>query len=193
MKESLSILIFLLLIGCSHPKYDNPHVLIKTGMGDIEVELFTTKAPKSAAAFLQNVEKGLYKNSAFYRVLKTDEMPTDFNTGLIQGGIYNSEKAKTMKVDSVPHERTDQTGLSNVNGAVSFAHSGPGTATTEFFICIGDQSPLDANRSGTADGQGYAVFGKVFKGMKVVRKIQARPSHGDKMDEKLEIIDIEKL
>lgn len=187
------IILLVSLAACSRPGYDNPHVLIKTGMGDIELELFPSKAPRSVAAFIKNVEKGIYKQSSFYRVLKTDEMPTDFNTGLIQGGIYNSTLTQSIKVDSIPHERTDKTGLSNTSGAVSFAHNGPGTATTEFFICIGDQSPLDANRSGTADGEGYAVFGKVFKGMKVVRKIQARPSHGDRMDEKLEIIDIEML
>ncbi len=73
------------------------------------------------------------------------------------------------------------------------ASTGPGTATTEFFICIGDQSPLDAGRRGTADGQGYAAFGKVFKGMDVVRKIQEQESRGDMFKEAIEIISIKKL
>jgi len=67
------------------------------------------------------------------------------------------------------------------------ARTTPGSANTEFFICIGDQTPLDSGRRGTGDGQGFAAFGKVFKGMPVVRKIQAQDSQGDQFDNKIEI------
>lgn len=189
----LIFLPLLFLVSCNNPHYDNPHVLITTRLGDIELELFPNKAPKTTAAFLSYIDEGLYKNTSFYRVLKTDDMPTDFNTGIIQGGIYQSNSDKIGKVKSIPHEPTNKTGLSHLSGVVSFASLGAGTATTEFFICIGDQLTLDAGASGTKDGQGYAAFGKVFKGMSIVRKIQNQKSHGDKFDEKVDILNIERL
>ena len=173
------------MTSCSGPKYDNPHVLIDTRIGEIELELFPDKAPLSVKAFLSYVESGLYDNAAFYRVLKAEEMPTDHNTGIIQGGVFGVRDAR--KVPAIPHEPTTATGLSHTDGAVSFASLGAGTATSEFFICIGDQSVLDAGRDGTADKQGYAVFARVFKGMKIVRQIQDQPSTGDRFIKKIGI------
>ncbi|MEZ5029525.1 MAG: peptidylprolyl isomerase [Ferruginibacter sp.] len=90
-------------------------------------------------------------------------------------------------------ESTKQTGLSHQSGTISLARTTPSSATTEFFICIGDQSPLDAGRRGTPDGLGFAAFGKVFSGMDVVRKIQAQKSSGDHFDEKIVINNITRL
>jgi peptidyl-prolyl cis-trans isomerase A (cyclophilin A) len=193
MNKLAAIFILVIVFSCNHPHYKNPHVIIHTGYGDIEVELYPAKAPKTVAAFLAYIDSGIYKNSSFYRVLKAEEMPTDFNTGIIQGGIYQSKSDKIGKIKPIPHESTLQTGLSHTNGIISFASVGAGTATTEFFICIGDQSALDAGRRGTSDGQGFAAFGKVFKGMDIVRKIQNLNSHGDRFDEKIEITNIERL
>lgn len=180
-------------ISCNTNHYEYPHVMIETRLGDIEIELYPKKAPETVKAFLSYIETGLYTNSSFYRVLKAEEMPTDFNTGVIQGGIYQSKSDKIGKIKPIPHESTKQTGLSHTDGTISFANAGAGTATTEFFICIGDQLTLDAGASGTADRQGYAAFGKVFKGMKVVRKIQNQNSHGDRFDENIDILRIRKL
>ncbi len=193
MKKLVTIFILMMFISCGHPHYKDPHVLIETGYGDIEIELYPDKAPKTVAAFLSYVDAGVYKNASFYRVLKAEEMPTDINTGILQGGIYQSKSDKIGKVKPIIHESTAQTGLSHTNGIISFASLGAGTATTEFFICIGDQSTLDAGRRGTSDGQGFAAFGKVFKGMDVVRKIQNLPNHGDKLDEKIDITSIKRL
>jgi peptidyl-prolyl cis-trans isomerase A (cyclophilin A) len=193
MNKLATIFIFTILFSCNHPHYKNPHIIINTGYGNIEVELYPDKAPKTVAAFLSNIDSGVYKNSSFYRVLKAEEMPTDFNTGIIQGGIYQSKSDKIGKIKPIPHESTAQTGLSHTSGVISFASLGAGTATTEFFICIGDQSTLDAGRRGTADGEGFAAFGKVFKGMDIVRKIQNSSSHGDRFDAKIEITNIERL
>lgn len=191
MKNLILLIIFLFFISCKHPVYKEPHIIIKTNYGNIELELYPGKAPKSVAAFLSNISAGYYNKSAFYRVLKADELPNDNNTGLIQGGIYMS--GKNIQVAGIEHESTKITGLSNTNGTISFARKAAGTASTEFFICIGDQSPLDAGRSGTEDGLGMAAFGKVFKGMDVVKTIQAQESHGDAFDKKIEITVIEKL
>ena len=191
-KLIILVISIVLICGCK-PKYKNPHVLINTGMGDIELELFPDKAPKTVAAFLSYVDSGYYNNSAFYRVIKAESLPTDNNTGIIQGGIYQSHKSMIGKVQPIPHESTRHTGLSHVDGTVSFASLGAGTATTEFFICIGDQTPLDAGGSGSNDGQGFAAFGKVFKGMGVVRKIQNQNNYGERFEKKIDIVSIERL
>lgn len=180
-------------ISCNQPQYKNPHVVISTQIGDIEVELFPDRAPKTVAAFLSYVDSGYYSHSSFYRVLKADEFPNDNNTGLIQGGIWQTKPLLKMTIPGIEHETTKQSGLTHQSGTISLARTTPGSANTEFFICIGDQSPLDFGRRGTEDGQGFAAFGKVFKGMPVVRKIQAENSHGDKFDEKIEIYKIKRL
>ena len=182
----------VLIISCNQPIYKNPHILIETQLGDIEVELFAEQAPKTVAAFLAYIDSGFYNKTSFYRVLKTDELPTTINTGIIQGGLWQTKPAKKITIAGIVHETTKQTGLTHQSGTISLARTTAGSANTEFFICIGDQSPLDFGRRGTEDGQGYAAFGTVFKGMDIVRKIQAKKSHGDKFIEKIEIYKITK-
>jgi peptidyl-prolyl cis-trans isomerase A (cyclophilin A) len=88
------------------------------------------------------------------------------------------------KKDSFPaiaQERTSVTGLKHVDGAVSMARGGVDSATSDFFICIGDQPELDFGGKRNADGQGFAAFGRVVRGMEVVRKIQGAPAEGQKL------------
>ena len=179
------ILLFgiLLLAACAGKKSEFPHFVIQTNYGDIEAELYPAKAPKTVAAFLSYIDKGFCKNTTFYRVLKDEEMPTDFNSGLIQGGVWPNLKS----VVGIEHESTKQSLLSHTSGTLSMARTGVGTATTEFFICIGDQTSLDAGGSGTTDSLGFAAFGKVTKGMSIVRKIQATKTNGDKFIEQIKI------
>jgi len=193
MYKFLIIIFAVLAITCNQPAYKNPHILINTQLGDIEVELFPEKAPKTVAAFLSFIDSGFYNNSSFYRVLKADELPSDNNTGLIQGGTWQTNPSLKTRITGIEHESTKQSGLSHQSGTISLARTTPGSATTEFFICIGDQSALDHGMQGTEDGQGFAAFGKVFKGMPVVRKIQAQQSHGDSFDEKIKIYKISRL
>ncbi len=175
-KTVLQFILIFFIVGCNSADKNKTVVSIITNLGDIEVELYPDKAPKTVAAFLRNVEDGAYKNAAFYRVIKADPLPNDYNTGLIQGGVYGSSKG----FPKIEHESTKQSGLSHTNGVISMARLEVGTASTEFFICIGDQSPLDYGRRGTADSLGMAAFGKVIKGMNVVRKIQSQPSNEDR-------------
>src|SRR4051812_12837175 len=79
----------VILIMCCHQNHSAQHVLIDTSAGDIEVELYPLKAPATVSAFLKSVDEGIYKNGAFYRVLKAEELPTDNNSGILQGGVYN--------------------------------------------------------------------------------------------------------
>ncbi|MEO6252855.1 MAG: peptidylprolyl isomerase [Ferruginibacter sp.] len=188
------LFIFVVLcVSCNQKTYKNPHILINTQLGDIEVELFPDQAPKTVAAFLSFIDAGFYDKTAFYRVLKSEELPTVSNTGIIQGGMWQDKPQKKAGIPGIEHESTKQTGLTHQSGIISLARTTPGSANTEFFICIGDQSPLDFGRRGTEDGQGYAAFGAVFEGMDIVRKIQAQKSHGDKFDQKIVINKITRL
>jgi peptidyl-prolyl cis-trans isomerase A (cyclophilin A) len=153
-------------------------VIIQTQAGDIEVELYPKKAPRTVAAFLSYVDSGLYKNGNFYRTLNEENQATGSDPSeLIQGGIWRTNHAKAVSLPGVPHETTQQTHILHADGVISLARQAPGTATTEFFICVGDQPGFDYGGSNNPDGQGYAAFGKVIKGMDVVRAIYAMPEN----------------
>lgn len=193
MNKLFLLLAVVVFISCSHPRYKNPHVLLNTDYGEVEVELYPDKAPKTVAAFLLYVDSGYYKNSSFYRLLSNENVPSEYNSGLVQGGIFKTNSSLLTKLPGIEHESTNQTGLSHVSGAISLARTIPGTASTEFFICVGDQPQFDSNGSAGMDSLGFATFGKVFKGMDVVRKIQNNHSHGESFDRDVKITSIERL
>lgn len=165
-------------ISCnSHPPGDTRRVevVIETGEGDIEIELYGDKAPVSVWAFLAIVDKNLYDNTSFYRVLNIDNQASNaFKAEILQGGIWNRRK-KRPELPLISHESTNQTGIKHLRGTVSLAREEPGTASSEFFICMSDQPGLDFGGANNPDGQGYAAFGKVTKGMDVVNKIYRKP------------------
>lgn len=179
--------------NCSRSTHENPHVKIYTTLGDIKVELFAAKAPKTVAAFLSYIDKGIYTNSSFYRVLKAEDFPASFNPGIIQGGIWPDTNIKGFTIPGIPHESTKQTGLSHTNGTISLARTAPGTASTEFFICINDQTQFDSGATATGDKQGFAAFGRVYVGMEIVKKIQEQQSQGEYFTKKIAIVKIKKL
>ncbi len=188
----LAIIMVFVFSGCGpHSKY--PLVKIKTAKGDIIVELYADKAPKSVAAFLANVDAGYYKNASFYRVLNDDNQPSDaLKAQLIQGGAYRS-KNKMSKPPLIPHESTKQTGLLHKAGVISFARLEPGTASSEFFICISDQPGFDFGGDNNPDGQGYAAFGKVMEGMDVVYSIYRQNENEQSFDPPILIVNIVRL
>ena len=190
----LLLLLTINIISCSHPIYTNPHVKIETQFGDIEVELYPDKAPKSVAAFLSYVDSGFYKHSSFYRTLKEEDQPSaSFKAELIQGGIWQTNYKKGISLPGIPHESTKQTGILHKNGTLSLARTVPGTASSEFFICIGDQPAYDYGGSANPDEQGFAAFGKVIKGMDIVRKIHQQPDNEESFVSPVEIINIKRL
>lgn len=151
------------------------HVSIQTELGDIEVELFPDKAPGTVANFLRYVAAGHYKDAVFHRTVTMGNQPDKkVKIEVIQGG--RNSKRKDKDFPAIKLERTNLTGLKHMDGAISMARNGPDTATSDFFICIGDQPELDFGGKRNPDGQGFAVFGRVTKGMDVVMKIQAAPS-----------------
>lgn len=186
--------IALFTFSCTHDVYKYPHIKIETSFGDIEVELYHDKAPKSIAAFLSYVDSGFYKNSSFYRVLKEENQPSaSFKSELIQGGIWHTNYKKGVSLPGIKHEPTNQTGILHKNGTISLARTTPGTASSEFFICIGDQNAYDYGGVANPDGQGYAAFGKVVKGMDIVKKIHNQPDFEESFEKPIEIFNIKRL
>ena len=180
--------------SCSHKKYKEPTVKIKTNFGDILVELYPERAPKTVAAFLSYVDSGYYKNSSFYRVLKEEDQPSNaFKSQLIQGGIWQSQYKKQLSLPGIPHETTRQTGILHKDGTISLARTAPGTANTEFFIVIGDQPAYDYGGAANPDGQGFAAFGKVIEGMDAVKQIHEQPDNQTSFTPPLKIINIVRL
>ena len=191
--KHLFIALIILLPGC-RPKYANPHIEIQTSLGDIEVELFPSQAPKTVAAFLSYIDSGFYSNASFYRVLTDDNQPSNApKSELVQGGIWRTNHRKAVSLPGIPHETTKQTGLRHTNGVLSLARLAPGTATTEFFICVGDQPGFDYGGDNNADGQGYAAFGWVVKGMDIVLRIHRQREYEQAFDPPVPIYNIVKL
>jgi peptidyl-prolyl cis-trans isomerase A (cyclophilin A) len=194
MRHKLLIAFICAIAACSSPKYKNPHILIETKFGDIEVELYPDQAPKTVTAFLSYIDSGYYKNASFYRVLRDDEQPSDASKAeLIQGGIWKTNYALSEKIPGIPHEPTNQTKILHTDGTISLARQAPGTANTEFFICVGDQHGFDYGGANNPDGQGYAAFGRVVKGMPVVKSIYNAPESDGDLDPIIYINKIKKL
>lgn len=197
MSKTFSIFLLisgLLCVSCAHKKYTEPAIKIETNFGDIIVELYPAKAPKTVAAFLSYVDSGYFKNGSFYRVLKEEDQPSNaFKANLIQGGIWQTQYKKQSALPGIPHETTKQTGILHKDGTISLARTAPGTANTEFFIVIGDQPAYDYGGSANSDGQGFAAFGKVIDGMDVVKQIHGQPDNETNFAPPLKIIDIVRL
>ena len=148
--------------------------IMSTDMGDIEIDVFVDKAPISATNFLQLVDGGHLDGGTFYRVVNYANDKGSPKIEVIQGGL-NTDEGPFPPID---HETTEQTGVLHTDGVISMARGDVGTATTEFFIVIGEQPALDYAEVRNPDKQGFAAFGKVVSGMDVVRAINESPADG---------------
>ncbi len=168
---------------------DNPIVTIKTEKGNIEVELYPNKAPYTVYNFLKYVEENRFKGATFYRTVRMDNQPNnDVKIEVIQGGLYDDNHPQALL--PIHHETTKETGIKHLNGTISMARNEPGTASSDFFICIGDQPSLDYGGKRNPDGQGFAAFGRVIKGMDVVKKIHQSPAEGQWLKPRIKILKI---
>lgn len=148
----------------------NPQVKIETSAGDIVVELALDKAPITARNFLRYVDRGLFNGATFYRSSQPEGYTAD-DYGSIQGGLQNDPK---KVLPPIAHESTLKTGLHHGDGTISMGRHAPGTAQSDWFICVGDMSYLDADPKDPKN-PGFAAFGHVVSGMDVVKKILVMP------------------
>jgi peptidyl-prolyl cis-trans isomerase A (cyclophilin A) len=154
------------ILTLSSPALAAPRVALQTGMGTIVIELADRQAPITSRNFLRYVQAGKLNGTSFYRAARSR---VDARYGFIQGGIDHDYSRAFF---AIPHEPTSKTGLKHVEGTISMARNAPGTAMGDFFITVGAAPYLDA-RPGNP---GYAAFGRVVKGMDVVKKILAAPT-----------------
>ncbi|MBP6506814.1 MAG: peptidylprolyl isomerase [Opitutaceae bacterium] len=168
------------------------HVVLVTERGEIEIALDAAHAPASTANFLHYVAGGFYDGGIFHRTVTPDNQPANkIKIEVIQGGI-NPCRAKEDG-PTIALERTNLTGLKHIDGTISMARDGPDTATSDFFICIGQQPELDFGGHRNPDGQGFAAFGQVVRGMEIVRAIQQAPAEGQKLVPAVKILHARRL
>ncbi|MDQ3692828.1 MAG: peptidylprolyl isomerase [Chloroflexota bacterium] len=164
-------------------------VLIETELGSIEVELRSRQAPVTVENFLEYVDGGWYDGGRFHRTVHQRNQPDDqVRIEVIQGGV-NPERASLPR-EPIALERTTETGLSHVDGAISMARFAPDSAESDFFICINDQPELDFGGKRNPDGQGFAAFGRVESGMEIVRRIQASAAEAQSLTPAIRILRI---
>ncbi len=154
---------------------EKPVVRFRTDMGAIEVELDAKQAPRTVANFIRYVHQGYYRNGHFFRTVRADNQPDNpVKIAVIQAQADPNRESEGF--DPIALERTSDTGLEHRDGTLSMARMGPDTGTHHFFICVGDQPELDFGGKRNPDGQGFAAFGRVIKGMDIVHKIHQMPA-----------------
>lgn len=156
-------------------------VVLETERGEIEIEVLVDQAPVSAGSFLAYVDAGLLDGGGFYRTVNPTNDNGSPKISVIQGGLLPGMEG----LPPVEHESTVSTGIKHLDGVVSLARSALGTGHGGmFFICLGDQPSLDmgGGRAVSGDGQGFAAFARVTKGMEVVRQIHQAETVGESDD-----------
>jgi len=183
----------IILFACSLVFAQRPShrvvCIIKTEIGDIQVEVDVARAPLTANNFLRYVDGKYYDGGQFHRTVRLDNQPNNkILIEVVQASI-NPERVKD-EFPSIKLETTKETGLQHKNGTISMARAKPDTATSQFFICINDQPEEDYGGKRNPDGQGFAAFGRVIKGMDVVRRIQSAHAEGQKLTPPIKILEI---
>jgi len=159
-----TVFLVLLLVSASPVALakDNPHVLMETSMGNIELELYAGKAPITVQNFLQYVRDGFYDGTIFHRVIYD---------WLIQGGGYDKDLQEKETRPPIKSEAAN--GLNNKRGTIAMARfSDPDSADAQFFINLDNNTSFN-HKGNSPRTYGYCVFGRVVKGMDVAEKISA--------------------
>ncbi|GKT12061.1 MAG: peptidyl-prolyl cis-trans isomerase B [Thiomicrorhabdus sp.] len=146
----------------SHAESKLPQVLIETNQGNITLELYPEKAPITVKNFLTYVDEGFYNGTIFHRVI---------GNFMIQGGGFDKNLEK--KTTHAPITNEADNGLRNSIGTIAMARTNdPHSATAQFFINVAKNNSLDFREKSSGRAWGYAVFGRVIKGMKTVNTIR---------------------
>jgi peptidyl-prolyl cis-trans isomerase A (cyclophilin A) len=163
----------------------DPHVRLKTDLGEIDIQLFMERAPITVCNFLRYVEEGRYDGGRFFRTVRPDnQRNAPVKIAVVQADI-REEAAERFA--PIPIERTTATGLHHVDGTVSMARGSLDSATSSFFVSIGPQPELDFGGKRAPDEQGFAAFARVVCGMDVVRRIWRQPASGEQLREPVAI------
>ena len=178
----LALMLAPRIAGAQVLQADDVLVRIETALGSIDVAVDARHAPITAANFLKYVDAKLFDGGRFHRVTRPDNYtpapPDRPAMAIIQGGIDPARRGEGFP--AIPLERTSVTGLKHVVGTVSMARGAQAdTARSDFFICLDDQPSLDFGGKRFDDAQGAAAFGRVVKGLDVVRRIQQQPTNKD--------------
>jgi len=162
-------------------------VVMETTQGTITMDIDTVHAPITGKNFLRYVDGRFFDGGQFFRTVRADRPggnPVPISVVQARG---DSSRARDQFAP-IPLERTTVTGLHHVDGTLSMARNVPNSATSQFFICIGDQPALDFGGARNADGQGFAAFGRVVSGMNVVRAIWQAAAAGEQLTPPIAII-----
>jgi peptidyl-prolyl cis-trans isomerase A (cyclophilin A) len=167
-------------------------VVMTTELGEIELVFAADKAPATVANFMSYVDRGFYNGGVFHRAVTMDNQShNQIKIEVIQGGINPARRAEDGP--TIALERTRDTGLLHLDGTISMARLEPYTATSDFFICVNDQPELDFNGKRNPDGQGFAAFGQVIRGMEIVRAIQNSPIEKQAVTSPVKVLSIERV
>jgi len=171
VRKSIALFVWF-VAACALADDEKVEIIMSTAEGDIVIELAMQDAPITASNFLSLVDGGHLDGGMFYRTVSPENDNGTPPISVIQGGLGDASEA----FETVAHETTETTGILHEDGVISMARGEPGTASTEFFICIGDQPALDFGGNRNTDQLGFAAFGRVVDGMDVVKAIHSSPS-----------------
>lgn len=173
-------------VGCQKR---NPQIIIETTMGNIILELYQKKAPITVNNFIQYIEEERFNESTFYRTVRDDNQNNEQNKiQVIQGGLFEDEHP--LMLDPIQHEDTKTTGILHTRGTISMARYKPGTATSEFFICVENEPELDFGGNRNKDKAGFAAFGRVISGINIIDKIHQSTADSQYLKPRIKIKDI---
>jgi peptidyl-prolyl cis-trans isomerase A (cyclophilin A) len=177
VQSLIVITVFLLEVAAFAQERVSPMLVrIETQAGNIVAELYPNKAPITVANFLRYVDSGSFNGGCFMRTVRPDNEMNLVKIQVIQAVVHPWKENNSFP--PIDLERTSMTGIRHADGTISMARSEPNSATSSFFICIGDQPELDFGGRRNPDGQGFAAFGRVREGFDVARRIQNSPSEG---------------
>ena len=200
-KKYFQFCVFFLLLPINPIYAEEGRVInlnLITSVGSIKIELYADKAPITVDNFLNYVDGLYFDNTSFYRTVTYENDNGNPKIEVIQKGIGDGWKAFPM----IKHESTRITGIKHLDGTISMSRGAPNTATSDFFICIGNHQSLDYGGGRNSDGQGFSAFGQVIEGMDIVRSIHQLPSDkktensyvkGQLINEPIKIISIRRL
>lgn len=169
-----------------------PKVVIATPLGDMTVVIDVNSAPITAANFLAYVDQGLFEGTSIFRIVadrnQADTLPAKIN--VIQLGHRMQGTTYPTPLPPIVHEPTSKTGLRHRDGTLSMARFAPGTASSSFSICVGDQPEMDEGGKRQPDGHGFAAFGWVEEGLDVARALHGKAEDSDMLSQPIPLLDV---